>query len=215
MFDLSSRGERLRLRWLELDYAHLTAKTSLSEMAPKEYNLTLDSKLSGKRKDWETFHEQWLTKLLDNGLECVTDYGLCFFNAIQASQKPGGEVQIPPPPQQAVTSSTVDSTPVTARRLATGAAGPASGAGASDGEEDGDSAGSANSGDTVVLHLWMLNDPKYEGLWIKVMKDSPTGDMHAQCKDVRNALLAANHHKYNDKQAMGAATQAELTSIHT
>ena len=61
----------------------------------------------------------------------------------------------------------------------------------------------------------MLNYPKYEGIWIEVMKKAKSGEIHMVCKDVKNSLLAANHHKYNDKTAMGAATQMELTAVQT
>lgn len=69
-----------------------------------------------KRKFWESFNEKRITNLMDTGLENVVDVATVLFNAIQTSQKPGGEVLIP----QAPPASTQPATPsqaVTARRV--------------------------------------------------------------------------------------------------
>ena len=84
-------------------------------MAPKEYNLAMDFKFSGKSKDWEATNEKFLTKMLDNGLEFIPDYTQLFFDAIQASHKPGGGYLLDPPDP----APEVDATPSTARRLPT------------------------------------------------------------------------------------------------
>ena len=173
-------------------------------MAPKEYNLAIDFKFSGKHKDWEATNEKFLTKLLDNGLEFVPDYAQLFFDAIQASHKPGGGFSLDPPDPIPADGAT----PATARRLPTTgrSAAPALGAGASDDEDiTADNESPTDDGEEkIMLMPWMLNDPKYEKIWVHVMKHAPSGDMQAACKDVKNALLSANHHKFNDKTAIGS-----------
>ena len=181
---------------------------------PKEYNLTLEGEtFSSLHKDWEPLNEKFITKLMDNGLEFVSDYAQIFFDAIQASQQPGAGVETPGSQTPPTAGST--STPATARVLTTrpddedtgsAAGGPVSGTG---------SASSAHSTPlTQPLHPSMLSDPAYEAVWEEIMQNSPMGDMFEQLKDVKNQLLSAHNQKYNDKVVMGVAGAVELKALH-
>ena len=117
------------MRWLELELRSPSCGKLRYAMAPKEYNLAMDFKFSGKSKDWELCNEKFLTKFLDNGLEFVPDYTQLFFDAIQASHQPGGGVTVPSPPPP---DAAPESTPATARRLHTGGSRGPAGAGAVD-----------------------------------------------------------------------------------
>ena len=59
----------------------------------------MEEKFDCKRKNWDPFNEKWITKLMDTSLENVVDVATVLFEAIQKSQKPGGEVEIQKPPR--------------------------------------------------------------------------------------------------------------------
>ena len=183
-------------------------------MPPKEYNLKMEAKLSGKAKDWDPFNETFLTNLMDNSLEFVADYASIYFDAIQSSQKPGGEIDM----IHRETRPDSLATPSTARRLV--GRGELRGIGVVGENDDEDTAGpssgpSANTPtDKIVLTPSMLGDPKYRAVWEKIMKNSPMGDMLEQVKDVRQTLLSAHNPKYNDPASMGVTTREDLKPVH-
>ena len=159
LLESSALAERFRLSLVRALFM-LTFLQNFA-MAPKEYNLMLDSTFSCLGKEWEGFNEKFLTKLLDNSLEGISDYATLFFDGIQASQQPGGTVIVlsPDSPLTARPSSSSSTnpaaTPVTARRLAPTSASGSAATDADDEDEDVPDTG------VVALHPNMLNDPKY------------------------------------------------------